>query len=247
MNLTINTNATVRDIVVKHPEIRMVLELYGIDYCCGGGKTLASAAAEAGASLQEVSEAMSQAISTNATTKQGDEYNWATASLIKLTDHVESKHHTYMKKVLPRLGDLFVKVLKAHGKAHSKMLLPLQAAFSELRNEIEPHLMKEEQILFPFIRKMDASVAATGQVPQIHCGSVQNPIQQMEAEHESAGAALARMRSVTDNYTLPDDACMTFAALFETLQEMEADLHEHIHLENNILFPRAVAMANKEV
>ena len=158
--------------------------------------------------------------------------------------HIEGKHHSYMKEALPRLGALFAKVLRAHGENHGKMLRPLQQTFAGLRAELEPHLMKEEQILFPYVRQMDSSVAATGVVPPMHCGTVQNPIRQMEAEHENAGAALARMRSVASDYALPDDACPTFTALFETLQEMEADLHEHIHLENNILFPRTVDMAN---
>ncbi len=246
MTLPINVHTTVRDIVVKDPGARKVLELYGVDYCCGGGKMLKVAVAEAGVDLQQVVEALQQAAAARATSASIEECDWSTASLTKLTDHIENKHHAYMDQVLPRLGNLFSKVLRAHGANHGEVLTPLQTVFSELRRELEMHLEKEEQVLFPYIREMDASVAATGEVPAIHCGTVQNPIQQMEVEHESAGNALARMRTLTGNYTLPNDACLTFSALFETLQEMEADLHEHIHLENNILFPRTVAMACKE-
>ena len=111
--------------------------------------------------------------------------------------------------------------------------------------ELATHLLKEEDVLFPYIKEMDAQVAASGTAAPMHCGSVQDPIRQMEHEHENAGEVLARMREITGNYTLPADACPTFAALYELLARIEADLHEHIHLENNILFPRTVAMEAK--
>ncbi len=242
MKLDIDASTIVKDVVVNHPETRQVLESLGIDYCCGGGSSLGDAAAAAGLDLATVISAVEQAVADAALPERAAELSWADATLTELVDHIENTHHVYMKESLPRLGDLFAKVLKAHGPKHGDMLRPLQTTFSGLRNEIEMHLMKEEQVLFPYIREMEATLKQTGQVPPMHCGTVQNPIQQMEAEHEDAGEALARMRSLTAGYTLPGDACATFSALFEGLQEMEADLHQHIHLENNILFPRSIAM-----
>ena len=242
MPITIGNTVTVRELVISHPEVRQVLESLGIDYCCGGGNKLTDAVAEAGLDLADVVKAVEQAAADADLPESAPERDWQQASLTDLVDHIESAHHVFMKQALPRLGDLFAKVLEAHGPKHGDMLTALQTTFQALRSEIEMHLMKEEQILFPYIRQMEASVGKTGRVPPMHCGTVQNPIRQMVAEHENAGEALAQMRSVTRDYALPEDACPTFRALFEGLREMEADLHEHIHLENNILFPRAEAM-----
>jgi regulator of cell morphogenesis and NO signaling len=242
MPITIDNTTTVRELAVSHPEARQVLEALGIDYCCGGGNRLTDAAAEAGIDLVDVVKAVEQAAADADLPGSAPERDWQGASLTDLVDHIESTHHVFMKQALPRLGGLFVKVLRAHGPKHGDMLTPLQTTFQALRSEIEMHLMKEEQILFPYIRQMEASLKQAGRIPPMHCGTVQNPIRQMVAEHENAGAALARMRSVTGDYALPEDACPTFRALFDGLREMEADLHEHIHLENNILFPRSEAM-----
>jgi len=242
MTITIDKTTTVRDLVVVHPETRKVLESLGIDYCCGGGSKLTEAVAEAGLDLADVVKAVEQAVADADQPESAPERDWQEATPTDLVEHIEATHHVYMKQALPRLGDLFAKALEAHGPRHGDMLTALQTTFRALRSEIEMHLMKEEQILFPYIRQMEASVGKTGRVPPMHCGTVQNPIRQMVTEHENAGEALARMRAVTADYALPGDACPTFRALFDGLREMEADLHEHIHLENNILFPLAEAM-----
>ncbi len=246
MAITIEKTTTVRDLVVAHPEIRPVLESLAIDYCCGGAKTLEQAAEVAGQDLDRIIQAIEQALTEAQDTARTSERDWQKATLTELVDHIEATHHQYVQKALPRLGELFAKVLKAHGTRHGETLTQLQSTFKALRSEIEMHLMKEEQILFPYIRQMEASLEQTGTVPPMHCGSVQNPIRQMEVEHDSAGEALARMRSITNDYTLPADACATFRALYDGLRKFEADLHEHIHKENNILFPRAVAMESQE-
>lgn len=130
----------------------------------------------------------------------------------------------------------------AHGIKHGEMLARLQRLYDGLHAELDTHLMKEEQILFPAIKAIDAFVNGKGEKPVVQCGSVANPIRQMEAEHDSAGEALAGIRQATDSYRLPADACLTFKALFDGLQTLEADLHEHIHLENNILFPKSIKL-----
>jgi len=120
------------------------------------------------------------------------------------------------------------------------MLRGVRKPYDLLHAELDGHLVKEEEILFPAIKEIDAFVTGKGERPFVHCGSVANPIAQMEAEHENAGSALVDIRRETDNYTLPADACQTFAAFYEGMEALEADLHEHIHLENNILFPKSI-------
>jgi regulator of cell morphogenesis and NO signaling len=168
--------------------------------------------------------------------------DWTTASLTEFVDYIEERHHTFMKAQLPRLRSLLSAVQRAHAARHEEMLQELGGIYDSLQFEIEQHLMKEERILFPYIRQIDAFAQGRGEEPVVHCGTIQNPIRQMEHEHENAGEALAKMRDLTSNYRLPDDACNSFRALFDGLQALEADLHEHIHLENNILFPRAIEM-----
>jgi len=120
------------------------------------------------------------------------------------------------------------------------MLAALGKVLADLKSDIEMHLVKEEQILFPYIRQIEAYAQGRGPAPQVHCGSIQNPIRQMEYEHEEVAAALAQMHRLTDDFTLPGDACSSFRALYDGLRDLEADLHEHIHLENNILFRKAI-------
>ena len=154
-------------------------------------------------------------------------------------------HHGYMKAALPRLGSLVPKVLKAHAEHHGNVLRQVQTLFDALNAELSSHLMKEEQVLFPYIVALELHFRDGTAKPPAPFGSARNPIRQMEREHESAGQALAKLREVTDNYTLPPDACPTFKAMYEELQRMEADLHQHIHLENNILFPRAIELEGR--
>ena len=239
-----NEKMTVGELVAQYPQTRTVLEKWGIDYCCGGRHDLKTAAAEKSVNLDALLAALNEVIETIAS-KEIPEQNWTTATLAKLADHIEAKHHTFMKEQLPRLSLILAKVKKAHGDKHGQMLTELEDVYLSLLEEIEMHLMKEEQILFPYIRQIEAYANGSGPKPQVHCGSVANPITQMEREHENAGRALGRMRELTNEYTLPDDGCMTFVALYEGLAAMEADLHEHIHLENSILFPKAIELEAK--
>jgi regulator of cell morphogenesis and NO signaling len=138
------------------------------------------------------------------------------------------------------MRELLKKVLRAHGPRHGDVLNQVQALFSALDEEITAHLSKEENVLFPYLASSDAHARGDGARPVACFPTVRAPIQQMQHEHENAGQALERIRKVTGNYALPQDACPTFAALYQELRQMEADLHQHIHLENNILFPRAI-------
>jgi len=229
-------DATVGEVATRLPAAKAAFERLGIDYCCGGSGKLRAELADKNITVEQLIEAIQQ---TEAVRASDTDRDWSTTSVTELVNHILTTHHVFMKHELPRIDGLLTKVTKAHGEQHGQMLGELTAAFRGLRDEIEQHLFKEEQILFPMIAATDAFMSGRGERPVSHCGTVLNPIRQMEFEHENAGQALARMRKLTDNYNLPDDGCLMFATLYEALDAMEKDLHEHIHLENNILFPAA--------
>ena len=222
--ITLTEEKTIGEIAAELPAAARVFEKYGIDYCCGGKVALGAACGERGIVLGQLVQELDRA----AAPSTGAERDWQTAPLNELIDHILARHHAYLKAELPRLARLIEKVTKAHGAKHSDSLVPLGETFNALRQELDAHLMKEEVVLFPMIRAGHPGVG--------------NPIRVMEHEHDSAGRALEHMRGVTANYTLPEDACNSYRALFDGLRELEADLHQHIHLENNILFPRAAAV-----
>jgi regulator of cell morphogenesis and NO signaling len=223
--------STVGELVVERPSRARVFEKLGIDYCCGGKKPLGNAIAEKGLNPDAVVAELEQEQAAN--TQQG-ERNWATASLTDLCDHIEATHHAYLKEELPRLEFLTAKIANRHGD-HRPALHEVHATFVRLKGEMESHMMKEERILFPICRQLDTAET----LPASHCGSVNNPIAVMVHEHDDAGAALERIRQLTDNFTLPADACNTYRATFDSLQQLERDMHQHVHKENNILFPKA--------
>ena len=232
-----DSNVTVGDAAARMPAIKAAFEKVGLDYCCGGSRNLQAEMQQHGITLAQLIEAMEQTTSDSSGETHRD---WTAAPLTELIEHILATHHTFMKRELPRIGHLLTKVTAAHGQQHGPMLHELANTFQGMREEIEQHLFKEEEILFPMIVSIEAFLAGNAERPISHCGTVLNPIRQMEHEHESAGQALVRMRELTHNYQLPEDACMTFGTLYETFDTMEKDLHEHIHLENNILFPAAV-------
>jgi regulator of cell morphogenesis and NO signaling len=237
--LEISPEQTVRELVVKYPQLRLQLEKMGIDYCCGGLRPLRDAVQSAGLEWAVVEAALREA--WTAAQSEAPAVDWNNASLSVLADHILEKHHTFTKEQLIRLDALLQKVQRAHGEKHSELLSQLRRLFDGFEAELSEHLMKEEQILFPAIKGIDTFVSGTGARPVVHCGTIENPIRQMMLEHDHAGDVLVEIRQLTGNYQLPADACQTFAALYDGLQALEADLHEHIHLENNILFPKSAA------
>jgi regulator of cell morphogenesis and NO signaling len=244
---TIDENITIREWVVKYPQLRRIFGSYGVDYCCGGDKALKDAAATCGADLKALKGELENAIDKGPEVSGDDDKNWAQVKPGELVDHILEKHHAFLREELPHIEKLLDTVHKAHKEVHGKLLLSLKSVFDALRTEIEGHLLKEEEILFPYINRIEKSAEKNEPLPRMHCGSVQNPIGQMEHEHDNAGSALAEMRRLTSGYTLPKDACVTFAALYNDLMRLENDLHEHIHLENNILFPKAIEMESSLV
>ena len=217
--------------VAHHPQSARVLEELQIDYCCGGNRSLAEACEQQGLDADAIVARLADAASQPSADVQPD---WTTESPTNLCDHIEATHHAFLREELPRLTQLVDKVADVHGDNHEE-LRQLRAVFAELREELEPHMMKEEQVLFPAIRQLEQAASA----PRFPFGTVANPIQMMEHEHDHAGDALKRIRTLTADFTPPDDACNTYRVMLDGLQNLETDLHQHIHKENNILFPMA--------
>ena len=226
---------TVGGIVAQRPALSRVFEGERIDYCCGGKKTLAEACQSKGIDSQLLLAKLEKFI---AAADDGSPVIDAQAmSLSDLADHIEQTHHATLREELPRLERMTKKVAAVHG-GDDPRLHEVAEVFLAMAEELTSHMMKEERILFPMIRQLEQSET----VPDFHCGSLANPIRQMESEHDSAGSALERMQELTDGFTPPEWACNTYRAMIEALVALERDLHQHIHKENNVLFPRAQAL-----
>lgn len=239
--MAFESNKTVREIVVEVPSATRVFEKLGIDYCCGGGKPLSEACLQAKLPVDDVVRDLEAAESTRLARNEAGR-DWSREPLADLIDEIKRKHHGYIQAEIPRLSTLAEKVSSKHSERHPETSIVYES-FVQLANELSMHLMKEEQILFPFIVRMEEAVVAKEPVIPASCfGTVQNPIRMMVAEHDGAGEILRELRAATGNYRIPEDACTSYRTLYNGLMEFEADLHQHIHLENNILFPRAVAM-----
>jgi regulator of cell morphogenesis and NO signaling len=231
------TTQTVREIALEQPSSIRVFERFGIDYCCGGRKPLAEACTAGNLEVDTVIAALEAA----AKTADSEVENWASKSLESLTLHIVTTHHAFVKRELPRLAMLAEKVVNRHGA--TKVELPIIAAnLAQLDKELTQHLAKEEAVLFPYIADLERAIANGVTKPRSCFGTVANPIAMMTQEHDAAGTLLAEIRSLSHNFTTPDDACPTFHAFYDGLKEFEQDLHQHIHLENNILFPRAIEL-----
>lgn len=239
--MTFATTKTVGEIAAETPGAMRQFEKFGIDYCCGGGRTLADACSAAHVELATVVFALER----DATAPKSKQVDWRQESLVDLIAHIKSTHHVFVQTECPRIYALAEKVNGKHGGNHPE-LETVQETFSALAAELAVHLMKEEQILFPYVELMEESVIAGEPAPPSMFGTVQNPIRMMEHEHDSAGAALQTLRTATNDYRVPEGGCMSYRALYEALIGFEADLHQHIHLENNILFPRAAAMEGRK-
>jgi regulator of cell morphogenesis and NO signaling len=226
---------TIGEIATANPATIKVFQKHGIDFCCGGKRPLGEVCSEQGLDFEKLQDELANAVSPAAEPVR----DWSAAPLSELIDHILGTHHAYLKEELPRLEQLVERVASKHGEHHGESLSPLRAGYVALKEELDMHLQKEEMILFPYIRQAERSLATGEPLPHSCFGSVEGPIRMMEFEHDSAGEALRRMRDVTGNYNLPEDACNSYRGLFHGLQALEADLHLHIHKENNILFPRA--------
>jgi regulator of cell morphogenesis and NO signaling len=226
---TIERSTTLAALVDDRPELAPLLERLELDYCCGGARSLETACTAAALDVDETARELAEFAGVSVPAP------WRDLGPGPLCDHIESTHHVYLTAALPRLDALVDRVADVHGERHPE-LNEVQRSFRELRADLEPHLMKEERILFPMIRTLET----TDEAPEFHCGSVRNPIGVMCAEHDRAGELLAELRTLTGGWTVPGDGCASYSLLYHGLAELEADTHLHIHKENNILFPAAV-------
>lgn len=234
-------NQTVREIAIRRPASVRIFESLGIDYCCGGRRSLREACERAKVPPDEVLNRIFAA-ENESSTPAGD---WAHASVAELTRHIVDDHHGYIRREAPRLISICAKVVERHGAAHPEVK-SIQELFQALADELSLHMMKEENVLFPYLAQMEAALRERRPVPPAMFGSVEMPISRMLADHDDAGALTARIRSLSGGFAAPADACPTYRALYQGLEDFERDLHQHIHLENNILFPRALEMERKE-
>ena len=234
MNLA--TIKTVRELAIEIPNATRVFEKMGIDYCCGGQRSLEDACAIAGVSLEDVELELNAAFPT-----QAEEPNFLTETLEGLIYHIVSKHHSFTRLEIARLNALLEKVCAAHAENHPE-LLRISVLFQVLGADLDTHMAKEERVLFPYVIRMEASAKQNVPLFRPPFGTVANPVRMMMLEHDRAGALLKEIRALSADYVPPTDACFSYLTLYSALETLEKDLHQHIHLENNILFPRAVEM-----
>ena len=237
--MAVMTAKTVREVAVENPAATRVFERFGIDCCCGGNQGLEQACQMAGVSFDEVADSLE--MDEEAARASKPVHDWRSEPLSELITHIKNTHHKYTREETVRLAALLQRVCSVHGKNHPE-LHGIRETFGWLSQELVTHLMKEEMALFPYIARMEESVIQREPVLPGPFGSVQNPVAMMEHEHDSAGAALRSIRKASNDFAAPADACVSYQTLYKALADFEADLHQHIHLENNILFPRAIAM-----
>jgi regulator of cell morphogenesis and NO signaling len=237
--MSIDTQRTVAEIALERPQAAATFEKLGIDYCCGGDKPLAAACEAAGVDVNHVAGLLEKTAGEDPSA--GEAVDWKGQSLASLINHIVQKHHAYCREECLRFHPLLAKVVSKHGESHPE-LTRIQELSTSLCNELSLHMMKEEQMLFPYIIALEESAKHKAAPPRSPFGTVQNPVRMMVQEHDDAGQALKDIRRLTQSFTAPEGACTSFKALYQRLEAFEADLHQHIHLENNLLFPRAIAM-----
>lgn len=235
--LPITTQKTIGETVAADYRTAAVFKQFGIDFCCGGKRSIEQVCEQKGIDPA----LLAQAIEEVQKTAGRSDLNYNSWSLSFLADYIVNKHHVYVRERLPQLLEYAEKVAKVHGEKFPPNL-EVAALVNTLRDELMAHMHKEEHILFPYVKVLEQAQKAGQPAPQPPFGTVAGPINVMEAEHEVAGAIMQRIREITGDYNLPAEACNTWRVLWSLLPEFEEDLHEHVHLENNILFPKALAM-----
>jgi len=237
--MKIDENKTVAEVVSENIKASNVFKKHGIDFCCGGGISIEKACEKNGVDYATLQKEL---IAVDETPNRTHDYNsWELDFLI---DHIVNIHHAYVEESLPIILQYSNKVATVHGH-HYTEVIEINNLFTEAANELAGHMKKEELILFPFMKQLIVANREGTPAPQPPFGTVNNPINMMEAEHEHVGEIFKTIAKLTNNYTPPEDACNTFRALYASLDEFEQDLHQHIHLENNILHPKVIAIENK--
>jgi regulator of cell morphogenesis and NO signaling len=235
----INSETTVREIALQMPESTRLFERLKIDYCCGGNRPLGDACASVGLDINTLVDILNE--TARSTPKNAKAPDFQNTPLAELVEHILNTHHVFTKTEMDRLEALTAKVIGAHGENHPE-LLHLGELFKTLCDDLKPHMFKEEQVLFPYIVAMTRAADQHRPAPFAPFGTVNNPVRMMMREHDTAGQILRELRVITSDYKVPADACISYRTLYEALENFEKDLHQHIHLENNILFPKALEL-----
>ncbi len=238
--MKIQSNNIIGELVAQDYRTASVFKNYGIDFCCNGKRTISDACTSENIDPELMVRNLEDVIKVD--TGGSTDYNSWPIDL--LADYVEKKHHRYVDAKIPEIQPYLDKVCRVHGQRHPE-LLEISKLFNESAEELSNHMVKEESIVFPYIRKMVASKQQKTTMEKPHFGTIENPIQMMMQEHDTEGERFRRIEALTDNYTPPSDACNTYHVTFALLKEFQDDLHLHIHLENNILFPKAIALEKK--
>ncbi|NLM73985.1 MAG: iron-sulfur cluster repair di-iron protein [Clostridiaceae bacterium] len=232
-----NATSKLGDIVAEFPKASELFKQYKIDFCCGGNRPLKEAIEEANLNEQFILEKLNE-LYAEYTNKNEKDRNWQEAPLGELVEHILNKHHAFMWAELPNISELTTKILRVHGTHHPE-LFKVHKLFHMLKMELESHLTKEEEIQYPAISKFEKSGNKDDLKEAVRI------IKELEDEHTGAGDILKELRVITNDYAVPADGCTTYRLTYDKLREMESDLFQHIHLENNILFPRLFEMEKK--
>lgn len=235
--MNIDPNQTLDALVAHIPAAIPVFERFGIDYCCDRHQSLETASREAGMSIDEITRSLVQAEHTD----YAPVTKWRDSPLSDLMKHIVDTHHAYCRRAFERLGPLLKDVCQEHG-AHRPELRQIRSAFSTLSSKMTLHLLKEEQTLFPMIASMEEARIRQQPLPRLPFGTIRNPITMMGYEHDEASAPLRQIRQASHNHQVPADADSTYLDLLQSLKALEQDTHQHVYLEDYILFPRAIAL-----
>lgn len=233
------TNKTIGEIVAEDFRSAAVFKKFGIDFCCKGNRSIREACEPKNLNPQDIYSALENM--NNSNEQSGDFNSWP---LDLLADYIEKVHHNFVAEKTPILLQFLDKVSRVHGDRHQE-LLQINELFGESAQELAAHMKKEELILFPFIKKMLHVEKNNLELDNPHFGSVENPVAMMKHDHDQEGERFRKIAELSDDYQFPEDACNTYRVTYQMLQEFENDLHKHIHLENNILFPKAIALEQK--
>jgi len=242
INMMVDPSTSVKDLALRIPNATRVFEKAKIDYCCGGSRSLAQACARAGIEVEKICRLLAE--EKVKASEGGESSDFQSMSLTELANYIVEKHHVFTQQETVRLVALLEKVCSAHADNHPE-LLQVQTAFGTLQSDLDQHMFKEEQVLFPYIKQLDAAQFNYQPPPRPPFVTIRNPLAVMMLEHDAAGDLLREIRKLSKDFAVPADACLSYETLYAALEEFEVDLHQHIHLENNILFPRALALEDR--
>lgn len=235
--MTIHPNMTIGEVVAQHYRTAEVFSRHGIDFCCGGRRTLAKACSDLEISWETLADELETALQATEL-PSSNAHNWEPDFL---AEYIVQTHHRYLREALPLLLQYATKTASVHGERHPELKV-IEKQITLLATDLLEHMAKEEQILFPYIKMLSTTRKQGNQPLQTPFGSIQNPIRMMEQEHDYAGTLLENLRDLTNGFIPPEDACTTYRLTFAKLKELDEDLRWHVHLENNVLFPKTVLL-----